>query len=199
MSGPRQSLGVFRHSSSRSRGDVGRVGRAGRRGGRARRLPALCSRRRASASRPSSTWRGDRRSLPPRRRRRAAPRCRRTLALASRGSLIPRSRRRHPRPGSTLVVLIVAAPPGARFVASLGGAVEPRVHAPDAVQSARIRGILPALASTPLDCLWRSQRWSNRAIFSAHDKDLLADPSETCALDFVRQPISTNERRFASW
>jgi hypothetical protein len=78
MSGPRQSLGVLRHSSSRSRGDVGRVGRAGRC------LPALCSRRRASASRPSSTWRGDRRSLPPRRRRRAAPRCRRTLALASR-------------------------------------------------------------------------------------------------------------------
>src|SRR5262249_29876322 len=48
--------------------------------------------------------------------------------------------------GSTLVVLVVAVPPGARlvearFVTSLGGTVEPLVHAPEAIQSARIGGI----------------------------------------------------------
>src|SRR6516165_12330114 len=52
-------------------------------------------------------------------------------------------RREHPRLGSALVVLVVAAPPGARaaLVAPLGGAVEPLVHAPEGVQSARIGGI----------------------------------------------------------
>src|SRR5436309_15097984 len=53
----------------------------------------------------------------------------------------PRLRQRHPRLGSALVVLVVVAPPGARLVAPLGGAVEPLVHAPEAVQSARIGGI----------------------------------------------------------
>src|SRR6266536_6483574 len=48
---------------------------------------------------------------------------------------------RPPRLRSALVVLVVAAPPDARFVAPLGGAVEPLVHAPEAVQSARIGGI----------------------------------------------------------
>src|SRR5688572_19130012 len=43
--------------------------------------------------------------------------------------------------GSALVVLVVAAPPDARLVAPLGGAVEPLVHAPEAVHSARIGGI----------------------------------------------------------
>src|SRR5438552_13673691 len=42
---------------------------------------------------------------------------------------------------SALVVLVVAAPPDVRLVAPLGGAVEPLVHAPEAVQSARIGGI----------------------------------------------------------
>src|SRR6266481_2360281 len=42
---------------------------------------------------------------------------------------------------SALVVLVVAAPPDARLVAPLGRAVEPLVHAPEAVQSARISGI----------------------------------------------------------
>src|SRR3989442_6757490 len=42
---------------------------------------------------------------------------------------------------SKRLVLVVAAPPDARLVASLGGAVEPLVHAPEAVQSARIGGI----------------------------------------------------------
>src|ERR1700738_2398581 len=50
-------------------------------------------------------------------------------------------RQRHPRPGSAPLVLIVAAPPGARLVAPLGRAVEPLVHAPEAVHSARIGGI----------------------------------------------------------
>src|SRR3954464_13663724 len=42
---------------------------------------------------------------------------------------------------STLAVFVVASPPRARLVATLGGAVEPLVHAPEAVQSARIGGI----------------------------------------------------------
>src|SRR5438876_6029438 len=48
---------------------------------------------------------------------------------------------RQPRLRSALVVLIVAAPPDARLVAPFGCAVEPLVHAPEAVQSARIGGI----------------------------------------------------------
>src|SRR5438094_10290751 len=48
---------------------------------------------------------------------------------------------RQPRRRSALVVLVVAAPPDARLVASPGGAVEPLVHAPEAVHSARIGGI----------------------------------------------------------
>src|SRR5215212_7769869 len=50
-------------------------------------------------------------------------------------------RQRRPRLGSALVVLIVAAPPDALLVAPLGRAVEPLVHAPEAVQSARVGGI----------------------------------------------------------
>src|SRR5689334_14932102 len=38
-------------------------------------------------------------------------------------------------------ILVVAAPPDAGLVASVRGAVEPLVHAPEAVQSARISGI----------------------------------------------------------
>src|SRR5712691_12682291 len=48
---------------------------------------------------------------------------------------------RQPRLGSALAVLVVVAPPDARLVAPLGCAVEPLVHAPEAVQSARIGGI----------------------------------------------------------
>src|SRR5262249_22238689 len=43
--------------------------------------------------------------------------------------------------GSALVVRVVVAQPIARLVASLGGAVEPLVHAPEAIQSARIGGV----------------------------------------------------------
>src|ERR687892_1411533 len=42
---------------------------------------------------------------------------------------------------SALLVLVVTAPPDARLVAPLGGAVEPLGHSPEAVQSARIGGI----------------------------------------------------------
>src|SRR3989454_3098126 len=42
---------------------------------------------------------------------------------------------------STVVVLVVAAPPEAGLVAPLGRAVEPLVHAPQAVHAARIGGI----------------------------------------------------------
>src|SRR5262245_49945013 len=42
---------------------------------------------------------------------------------------------------TSALVLVVAAPPDARLVASPGGAVEPLVHAPEAVQPARIGGI----------------------------------------------------------
>src|SRR5436305_6953620 len=48
---------------------------------------------------------------------------------------------RAPRLRSALFVLVVAAPPDARLVAPLGCAVEPLVHAPEAVQPARIGGI----------------------------------------------------------
>src|SRR2546429_1752783 len=48
---------------------------------------------------------------------------------------------RYPRFGSAHVVLVVATPPDARLVASLRGAVEPLVHAPEAVEPARIGGI----------------------------------------------------------
>src|SRR6058998_1624283 len=53
---------------------------------------------------------------------------------------VPRLRQRHPRLGSALIVLVVATPPDARLVTPLGCAVEP-LHAPEAVQSARIGGI----------------------------------------------------------
>src|SRR2546430_17727967 len=53
----------------------------------------------------------------------------------------PAVARRQRRLRSALVVLVVAAPPDARLVAPLGCAVEPLVHAPEAVQSARIGGI----------------------------------------------------------
>src|SRR5205814_3253986 len=39
------------------------------------------------------------------------------------------------------LVLVVATPPDAGLVAPLGRAVEPLIHAPEAVQSARIGGI----------------------------------------------------------
>jgi len=142
MSGPRQSLGVLRHSSSRSRGDVGRVGRAGRR------QPAAYGRAPGASRHLAHRRHGERQTIAA-----AAPTSKSSAKMPKKvgsrvtGYLVPRSRRRHPRPGSTLAVLVVAAQSGARFVAPLGGAVEPRGHAPDAVQSARIRGILPALAS----------------------------------------------------
>src|SRR6266478_4506416 len=53
----------------------------------------------------------------------------------------PAVARRRPGLRSALFVLVVAPPPEARFVAPLGCAVEPLVHAPEAVQSARIGGI----------------------------------------------------------
>src|SRR5215472_14256759 len=42
---------------------------------------------------------------------------------------------------SAMAVFVVAAPPDARLVASVGRAVEPLVHAPETVQSAGIGGI----------------------------------------------------------
>src|SRR4051812_47218433 len=48
---------------------------------------------------------------------------------------------RHPQRRSALVVLVVGAPPDARLFPPLGGAVEPLVHAPEAVQAAGIGGI----------------------------------------------------------
>src|ERR671931_1923236 len=54
----------------------------------------------------------------------------------SRPPVTPRQRRRR-----SALVLVVAAPPDARLVASLGGAIEPLVHAPEAVQPARISRI----------------------------------------------------------
>src|SRR5215471_9696235 len=48
---------------------------------------------------------------------------------------------RKPLCRSALVILVVTAPPGTRFVAPPGRPVEPLVHTPDAVHSARIGGI----------------------------------------------------------
>src|SRR5258708_39602043 len=48
---------------------------------------------------------------------------------------------RQPRLRSALVVLVVAAPPEARLIAPAGCAVEPLVHAPEAVQPARVRPV----------------------------------------------------------
>src|SRR5205809_7974015 len=45
------------------------------------------------------------------------------------------------RLGSALVVLVVATPPVGCLVAALGGAVEPLIRAPKAVEAARIGGI----------------------------------------------------------
>src|SRR5258708_9648221 len=61
-------------------------------------------------------------------------------ALAAKSSAeTPKKARSEAR--SALVILVVATPPDARFVAPFGGTVEPRVHAPERVQSARIGGI----------------------------------------------------------
>src|SRR5947208_12406749 len=61
-----------------------------------------------------------------------------TAALAAKSSA---DTPKNDRLRSALVVLVMAAPPDARLVAPLGGAVEPRVHAPEAVQPARIGGV----------------------------------------------------------
>src|SRR5918992_694994 len=53
----------------------------------------------------------------------------------------PRRRWRNLPPASLAVVLVVAAPPDARLVAPLRGAVEPLVHAPEAIQPARVRRV----------------------------------------------------------
>src|SRR5262245_30845566 len=42
---------------------------------------------------------------------------------------------------SALAVLVVAAPPDAALVASVGSAVEPLIHAPEGIDSARVCGI----------------------------------------------------------
>src|SRR6266478_9625079 len=42
---------------------------------------------------------------------------------------------------SPFLILVVAAPPDAGFVAPFGGAVEPLVHAPETIQSTRISRI----------------------------------------------------------
>src|SRR5262245_6449331 len=39
------------------------------------------------------------------------------------------------------LVFVVALPPGARLIASFGGAIQPLVHTPEAVQATRIGGI----------------------------------------------------------
>src|SRR5206468_1651334 len=104
--------------------------------------PSTSSSRRPSACRASPTSTRTTRSSPPRWRRRAALRRRRRLSrkaclVRSRPAVAPQRQRFR----SSLVVLVVAAPPGPRFVAPPRCAIEPLVHAPEAVQSARIGGI----------------------------------------------------------
>src|SRR5262245_37978978 len=66
-----------------------------------------------------------------------------TAALPAKSSAeMPRSARSVPTTTTrSTLVLVAAPPPDARLVAPLGGAVEPLVHAPQAVESARIGGI----------------------------------------------------------
>jgi hypothetical protein len=112
--------------------------------------PSTSSSRRASAFRPSRTWTCTRGSSAPRSPRRAVLRLRRTCV----GKPVrkPRVRPRSaccPLPRSALVVLVVAAKPAAAakvtessphgLVAPAWRAVEPLVHAPEAVQTARVR------------------------------------------------------------
>src|SRR5436309_1523766 len=47
----------------------------------------------------------------------------------------------HSSPPSLAVVLVMAAPPEPRLIAPLGRAVEPLVHAPEAVHPALVRGV----------------------------------------------------------
>src|SRR5688572_23924799 len=108
--------------------------------------PSTSSNRRASPFRPSSTWTRTTRSSPSRWRRRATPTRRRRLAgkRARKPCLeppVPWLRRRCPRFGSVLVVLVVVAPPDALLVASLGCAIEPLIHAPKIVQPTGIGGV----------------------------------------------------------
>src|SRR5262245_72183 len=63
-----------------------------------------------------------------------------SAALATKSSAeIPKKTRM--AVASPLAVFVVTAPPHARLIASLWCAVEPLIHAPEAVQSARKRGI----------------------------------------------------------
>src|SRR5471030_2259506 len=112
--------------------------------------PSTSSSRRASASRPSPTWMHTRRSSPPRRRRRAAPRRRRRPVgklvrkpSFATSSVLRLRERDPPQPGpdSAPAVLVVTLPPDTCLIAPLGCAVEPLVHAPEAVHTTRIGGI----------------------------------------------------------
>src|SRR5262249_20318967 len=90
------------------------------------------TRRSAASARSPPTTRGPsppcRRAPPPFRRRRLS---------------FPRSASAWPPPRSPLRVLIVVAPPepGSLLVASLRRSIEPLVHVPEAVQSARVGGV----------------------------------------------------------
>src|SRR5262245_48849973 len=72
----------------------------------------------------------------------AMPRSAWRLRLRQSRSPPPRPNKMH-RCCSSLapLVLVVAAPPGARLIASFGGAIQPLVHRPEAVQATRIGGI----------------------------------------------------------
>src|SRR5207245_10550849 len=60
-------------------------------------------------------------------------------------------------PERLALVLVVTAPPDAGLVASLGRAVEPLIHAPETVQSARIGGI-GVIDNAVLECK-RAHAW----------------------------------------
>src|SRR6516164_9854364 len=91
------------------------------------------SSRRASAFRPSPTSTRTRQLSPLCCQRTAAPRCQRKF--------VEKLARKSCVASSLLVVLVVPEPPDAGLVPSLWSAVEPLVHAPETVQSARIGGI----------------------------------------------------------
>src|SRR5581483_2118084 len=104
------------------------------------------SSRPASASSPLPAWMCTRRSSTPRWLRRAALRLQETFARTlDRNSCVVISRSAvtvaQSRLRSTLVVLVVTPPPDARLVTPFRCAVEPLVHAPEGIHSARVCGI----------------------------------------------------------
>src|SRR6266481_9214280 len=75
---------------------------------------------------------------------------------------------------SSLPVLVMAPPPKPRLIAALGSAVEPLVHTPEAIDSARISGI--SVVDDAILERERAHAWPlanvRRRVRSAHSREL---------------------------